>query len=212
MNFKPSDFYLGVVEVFGVLLPGILLAALLSGPYSDEVFGPLISHAPRTTSALLAVYLVSGYLLGNALRAAGEILDLSLYDKWYLKRRQKNGDPLQAKAARLVRKQAPDLAIESVSTHEWAESFLAVRSAEATQFVAQGRAESKFYRSLALVLLYAGVVSASQRAGAGIVLLLAAGLSVMRYLQMRWRATCHLYLAYIHICADDVPTTPPARA
>jgi hypothetical protein len=80
---KPADLYLGVVDLFGALIPGVLLAATLS-PYADSLFEHEVVPPPSSELATVATYLVAGWVLGLVLRALGELLDLTIYDKWYI--------------------------------------------------------------------------------------------------------------------------------
>ncbi len=104
---KPADLYLGVVDLFGVLIPGVVLASMAS-PHADLLFESEVISRPSGPVMTAAIYLIAGWVLGQLLRAAGELLDLTIYDGWYvpgLKRRPRHppsrptSEPSPGKAA-----------------------------------------------------------------------------------------------------------------
>ncbi len=199
MNFKPSDFYLGVVELFGVLLPGVLLTALLHQPLSDDVFKAL--PPPKGAAATLATYLIAGYVLGNALRAAGQLLDIGLYGLWVKFRGgQEDGRALLACAEQLMEKHITGLERKRSGTYKWAVSYLAIVNPTALASVSQATAESKFFRSLTIVIVVACFLHGS---GWTVVICVVAALSsLFAYLEAKWDATTVLYRAYILVRLD----------
>lgn len=69
---KPGDFFIGVVDFFAILLPGVIAAGLLA---------LRLNFVPAHPEALFWVALfVGGYLIGHLLHAVGSILDPLLYD------------------------------------------------------------------------------------------------------------------------------------
>jgi hypothetical protein len=69
---KPTDFFIGVVDFFAILMPGVIAAGLLARQ---------LHFIPAPPDAIFWVALfVAGYLIGHLLHAVGSILDPLLYD------------------------------------------------------------------------------------------------------------------------------------
>jgi hypothetical protein len=69
---KPTDFFIGVVDFFAILMPGVIAAGLLAKQLG-------LIPAPPTAIFWVALF-VAGYLIGHLLHAVGSILDPLLYD------------------------------------------------------------------------------------------------------------------------------------
>jgi hypothetical protein len=68
---KPADFFIGVVDFFAILMPGVIAAGLL---------GTQLGLVPEHRDAIFWVAIfVSGYVLGHLLHAVGSLLDPLLY-------------------------------------------------------------------------------------------------------------------------------------
>lgn len=78
MDQKPSDFFVGVIDFFAILLPG----ALLSYAYMDlaraDVLGKILPAADGDARGL-ALFIFASYLLGHFIFLLGSELDF-LYD------------------------------------------------------------------------------------------------------------------------------------
>jgi len=85
MAEKPADFFLGVFEIFAILLPGGIVLLLLLNSDSEKSFGELI---PESEAALGIVLFIGSYILGHFLAAIGSILLDPLYDRYYKTSRQ----------------------------------------------------------------------------------------------------------------------------
>lgn len=226
MDAKPADFFIGVVDFFGVLLPGILLAALLS-PHQDRFFDGFDLKPPSGDGWTVAAMVVAGYVLGHLLKALGEPLDRWLYDKMYLptfKRRPPMAtraerirwvihvgrgesipqerdtvlDPLLAAAEALADRHV-GRSIKR-NTFSVAEDYVRIRSTEAYAAVERLIADSKFFRSLLILAAISFVVAATHKRPSielTFALLIVAGLSAWQYLRLRWKATNALYQSYV---------------
>jgi hypothetical protein len=79
---KPSDFYIGVVEFFGVLLPG---AALFYIAQSYVVIAIPSNWLPVNSGQSWALFAVVSYIVGHLLHGIGSaLLDNYVYDNIYL--------------------------------------------------------------------------------------------------------------------------------
>jgi hypothetical protein len=67
---KPSDFFVGVMDFFAILLPGALVTALLDVSENALDFA---GDRPGSTERW-AAFLAAAYVLGHVLHAAGALL------------------------------------------------------------------------------------------------------------------------------------------
>src|SRR5882762_9507066 len=73
---KPSDFYVGVLDFFAILLPGAIATAILAPRIGHLVLGPLIA-VPVGEPAKWAAFLVCSYFLGHLIFLLGSFVDRS---------------------------------------------------------------------------------------------------------------------------------------
>src|SRR3954468_18238255 len=71
---KPSEFYVGVLDVFAILLPGAIATAILAPRIGPLVFGPLIA-APSGEPGKWAAFLICSYFLGHLIFLLGSYVD-----------------------------------------------------------------------------------------------------------------------------------------
>jgi hypothetical protein len=80
MKFEPQTFFIGIIDLFSVLLPGALATALLRHVEKNESLSKIFT--PFTDSnARWATFLFASYLLGHFIFLLGSILDELIYDK-----------------------------------------------------------------------------------------------------------------------------------
>lgn len=239
MSTKPSDIFLGVIDLFAVLLPGFLLAVLLSDHRTVLLDGFGISE-PSGTPWLVISYAVASYVLGHLMRALGEPLDRALYDRFYVpafkrptttgSRRDKAKHVLET-AGSALRNTKPELEAEDAllarvkelagvqdvqgvrrNTFGWAEEYVRIRSHASFQAVERLIADSKFFRSL-LILSIAAIPIAAVNGAVSlrlvIVVVLIGLLAASQYLRLRWKATNLLYQSFVMLAQD--PTLGEGR-
>ena len=153
---KPSEFYVGVLDLFGVLLPGAVAAALLEPRVGDLIFGSLISR-PSSEPVKWAAFLLIAYFLGHLIFLLGWSLD-----PWYNKLR-KQFDPYDDKSAYQAATSVRDSILteqerKPLNTFQWARSVLVATCPAAAQDVHRLEADSKFFRSLLVVTILAAIL------------------------------------------------------
>lgn len=155
MSFKPSDFFLGVVNFLGVLVPGAVFLFLLLRHLPAQAW----LQRPNWTA-----FAVAAYILGCLLLAASEILNLTV--DWLTKRflpkfdtklreveadfRQRHHDLMCPETA--GEKVEGDLNDRGFRFHT-ALSYVRLRNAEAAAEVDHHMADYKLLRGLVAVLL-----------------------------------------------------------
>jgi 8-oxo-dGTP pyrophosphatase MutT (NUDIX family) len=224
MNFEPQKFFIGLIDFFSVLLPGALLTYLLKDSWGPIFLGTAAYEALGSTEGWI-VFLFSSYLLGHFIFLLGSLLDEIAYDpirtgtaakqveklaagkklSWAFTRAlasllfKRNSDTTVRQAARIKEHYlAPLHASSAINAFQWCKARLATESPEALATVNRFEADSKFFRSLVIVLLI--LFLPAQLTGRppigiwGLVLLaLAIGLALWRYIDQRLKAIDQAY-------------------
>jgi len=205
---KPGDLFLGVIDVFAVLVPGLAGVGLIlwdQGKLSPKLEGPF-----------LLSLLVPGYLLGHAAFGLGSVLDWAVYDRLF---RPSEADRGKSKGSRiyqyrhkndmlfrLARQVAAGSQHSAASSppggmYQWARSWLRLRSPEATAEIDRAEANSKLFRGLCPVV--AGYSLWHWRAalanGAWSYAIAATLFLLWRYCDLRQKSIRTCYLAYIQL-------------
>jgi len=147
---KPSDFFLNVLSFFAILVPGAILAFLWRDLPKSFQFPSLAVQDWPTGLAFFAV----AYLLGQALFSLGSWFLDPVYSRTYIfyKRWKKEveGDPLLKLQIKVPIDETSHKKI--TGTYPWARAYVGGRSQNAAGYVAGLDADSKFFRSLVIVL------------------------------------------------------------
>lgn len=155
---KPGDFYVGVIDFFSILLPGALLAGMLA----------ILIPLPPALEPLLApdaakwvAFALASYALGHFLLPVAAQLD-PLYDAFRDRRWRdfrEAGKPFsEAEELRKTQLGTEDENLP-MNTLEWSTSILMLRAPVALAEVERYEANSKFFRSMAMVLPVLGIAS-----------------------------------------------------
>lgn len=206
MKFDPGSFYLGVVDFFSIMLPGGVLAYFLSGPYQASVFGTLFPAIPPGTAGWV-IFLFAAYLLGHIVFLLGSYLD-NIYDPIRKRVWPKENDFAFQQADRLKRERLGADAAKAINTYQWARAILTLHHPAGMAEVARLEADSKFFRSLVVVLiilLAATLANDWHQTGAVFPVLLgiAAVLSYWRYTERRYKSTEQAYRFMIVLAGDE---------
>jgi hypothetical protein len=208
MDAKPADFFIGVVEFFSILLPGALLTYLLL-PLGLTVIAPVFP-VPGGRAEQWIAFLIVAYVMGHGLHHVGSLLD-AIYDAVYIKRykRRVGEEKLLTQARARMRNQLHDS--DLTSAFSWAGSYVRVHSAPAASELERSGADSKFFRSLAPVLVIAAVLALVRGAPVlGAILLVGAIFAFWRYCSRRW-VTSQLTYEYYLLLTTVPPAEPQAR-
>ena len=141
---KPNELYLGVTELFAVLIPGLLVSLLVVYSLS----GIEAIKGASTVSAM--VMLAIAYPIGLILFSAGSIWD-EVYDKF--NKKDDENDPY-LKRIRDIRTAKDPLQKESpVNKYKWSRAMLSSLHPGGYSEVLRHEADSKLFRSLILPIL-----------------------------------------------------------
>lgn len=177
MNFEPQKLFIGLIDFFSVLLPGAVLA-YLGKDWAAAQLGA--KGFPLDSPENGAVFLVASYLLGHLAFILGSKLDDWLYEPvrsataaGSIARLAKGERPrcrcFQWLAGLLFGKE-PDVAVtraryikeailrklsaeKAINTYQWSKARLSKENPSGLAAVERFEADSKFFRSFAVVLV-----------------------------------------------------------
>jgi hypothetical protein len=170
---KPSEFFVGVVDLFSIILPGGVLTFALQRSLSDqETFKNVCGDLHD--AAGWAAFLIASYILGHFIFAVGSLLLDDVYDTTYRVIAGESLDKLNAAvkgplgfpptgsgssadhALEASKKSGNDLRpvwrrsdpIPGGSAVNWATAFVRTRNGAAAAEIDRAEADGKFFRSL----------------------------------------------------------------
>lgn len=192
---KPSEFYVGILDFFAILLPGAIATAILQPVVGPLVLGPLI-EVPEGEAGTWVVFLAFSYFLGHLVFLGGSYLDV-LYNFLRERRNPYGNESAYQCATRIRNTEIDETERKALNTFQWARSVLIAICPGAAEDVHRLEADSKFFRSLIVVsVLCAFVFFATNRNIEGIVALAVVLPCFARYYERRLKSTTQ---AYIHI-------------
>lgn len=158
-EIKPGDVYIGVVELFSVALPGSLLMAGLV-VITPPAYGALLGPFATQPEAIWVAFAFAAYTLGSFILPAASRID-GLY-AWYRYRLRRPHDDTALNQATALTEAffKTDRMHRPMNTYSWAKSLLLLRAPAASNTILRHEAESKFFRSLIVVLLILGLLFA----------------------------------------------------
>ncbi len=234
MDFEPQKFFVGLVDFFSILMPGVVLTYLLKDTAGPWVLGT--EYFSLHGAEAWVVLLFSSYLLGHFLFLIASLLDDYLYDpvrrctgKEQITRiltgRGLSPKPLRWLALACFKKR-PDAAVDqairikdsylkgieakgSVNAFQWCKARLALQHPEALAAVNRFEADSKFFRSFVPVLIILMAIDWYKRKfGLAAVSLVLLVLALWRYMEQRFKSTQQAYWMILTLESDKQP--PPA--
>jgi 8-oxo-dGTP pyrophosphatase MutT (NUDIX family) len=243
MNLEPQKFFVGVIDFFSILLPGALLTYLLKDDIGPRFLGAE-DFARLAGTEGWAVFLFSAYLLGHFIFLVGSwLLDDHLYDPLrnatyggHVTRLAKGEEPSPVwtrwLAMRLFKPDVdhtvhqavkikehyldPIKASTAINAFQWCKARLTLEHPDAIATVQRFEADSKFFRSLLIVLCVLipwGLVKGRMAVASVSVTLL--GLAFWRYVDQRTKATNQAYWYIITLESQregGVRESPQAQA
>ena len=194
---KPSEFYVGVLDFFAILLPGAIATAILIPRIDKEMVATLVA-IPASEVGSWVAFLICSYFVGHLIFLVGSYVDRP-YNA-IRERRNPYGNESSYQCATRIRDSMIDEAErKSLNTFQWARSVLIAKCPAAAEDVHRLEADSKFFRSLLVVCALSSVVFASDgKPLAGAVSLVLVAPCFARYYERRLKSTTQ---AYVHIIA-----------
>ncbi len=205
---KPSDFYVGVIDFFAIVLPGAaLMAFLLSGDsLKDWNEMGLILHLNETGAGV--AFALASYAVGHIVFMIAAQLD-PIYDTYRELRWPDTDDNAYSQATEERKKCLGVIgAKESMNTFSWAKSMLLLEKPDAASKVARYEADSKFFRSFFVVLLILSFgLTWKGKPGWGVACFILAVPTFLRYAERRYKSTEWSYRYVLALRANAHQTT-----
>ena len=192
---KPSDFFVGAMDFFSILMPGALLAFLLT-PWAPGVFGPVLP-ALESEGVRWVAFAVAAYFFGHLLHHLSSWLD-EWYDQTYVAEKRRFGDEKLLVRARELTKADLGDNLEDVSIFMWAGSYVRANNSAAAAELERAGGDSKFFRSLCLVSILAVALCVFR--GNALAAACAAALTVFsyrRFCKQRWESSRRTYEYFV---------------
>ena len=201
MADKPTEFFLGALDFFGILVPGaVLLAAILIlDPGSVK---PLVQQLPPTGLERTAALAVSAYLLGYALHVAGFAID-RVFDRTqhrFFNRhhgRELYNRVIQLKDAQLSAADSP-----LITGYRWALTNIRSRFPSWGTDVDRMTAHTALFRSMTLIAGFVTLSLLLKRSWfPAFLCAFTTGICLQLYLNLRWRSIRIVYEYYLALQA-----------
>jgi hypothetical protein len=208
-TYKPSDVFIGVLEFFGIILPGAVLVFLLQDIIAP-VFQPLVPHLDNELPRWIA-FLFASYIAGHFLHSLGFLLDRFLYDNLYSSlqfAKKKGSDFLLSRAKQIIvsRYGVSSEDIDHMNIFMWAGSVVRTLNLAASQELDRGGAESKFFRSWFYVFFVGFVLSlVHQSIPSAIICFVLTFLSLWRFMDLRWKNAQLTYEYFLILSHSEQP-------
>ncbi len=204
MGAKPSDLLIGIAELVGVLLPGAVVA-FAARPLLVTIAKAYSLPVPSDAAGWVA-FAVVAYFTGHLVFLFGSFLDMP-YDHVRQRLWPRERDEAYS-AANGIRLQVLGVSARATNTYKFATALLALHHETAYAEVRQLEADSKFFRSLAVLAI--GLFVASVVTGQAIAALSCAAVASLccwRYIERRWKATqrAFQYVVVLNAIDADVP-------
>lgn len=192
---KPSEFCVGVLDLFAVLLPGAIATAILQAHIGPYFFGSLV-EVPSSEVAKWAYFLVFAYFVGHVVFLLGSYIDRA-YDPLRRRLNPYGNESAFACASAIRDSLTMETERAALNTFQWSRSVLIAKCPAAAEDVHRLEADSKFFRSLLVICALAAIVffslGSTWRGVASVGLLIPC---FLRYYERRLKSTTQ---AYIHI-------------
>lgn len=192
---KPSEFYVGILDFFAILLPGAIATAILQPVFTDAFPARLI-QVPEGEFGKWAVFIAVAYFLGHLVFLSGSYVD-HLYSFLRERRNPYGNESAYQCATRIRDSLIDDSERKALNTFQWSRSVLIAACPMAADDVHRLEADSKFFRSLLIVCTLSGAVFlASGKTGLGLMAFALVVPCFARYYERRLKSTTQ---AYIHV-------------
>jgi hypothetical protein len=228
MNYKPSDFFVGITDFFAILLPGALLSFLAQRYALNNIFNGVVLPQLHGPTQHWIAFAFASYVLGHIVSTLGSPLDeLSnhiLNPIFHHLKRQKS-ESARAWWGRIRKKPQGNILLEdcakSIAKHH-IDTFPDVRSNVTTAYVRlkdsaaaaeidRMKAISKFFRSFTIVLLIFMLRCLLRGEWFISFICFSMGLfSIGLYAYQRWKRKEAIYSYFIALNIDELPTKPGA--
>lgn len=186
---KPGDFFVGIIDLFAIFLPGGLVTFVLFKEYSNF----LTEVAPISGNQHWVAFLFFSYLIGHIVFMIGSSID-TLYDYHRKRRNPYTNESAYQCATEIKQKLLTEVESKSLNTYQWATSILTTDYPDAMAEVNRLVADSKFFRSLVVIIPLVSIIFvAGGHLAHAIIVILFIFPCYMRYYGRRLKSTTRAY-------------------
>jgi hypothetical protein len=197
MDYKPNEVFVGVVDIFAIILPGALLSLLVTDLARNHIFNGLILPHIQGDAQGWAIFVFSSYFLGHFIFLLGSHLDW-LYSLTYRKYKTRKGHKLLDCVMEIKKEQLGTDKLDITNAYKWARVNVEIQNAGASAQIGRLEADSKFFRSLIVILFITCFVLLLKAAWAQLAVgVCLTALSFWRYFEQRWKFTTLTYEYFI---------------
>lgn len=224
MNFGLKDFFMGVVHLFVIFLPGslLLLTILVASPGTDEL-DRVVRKLNISAGGLTLVFIGASYFLGHLVSLIASAIEDEFWTKpWIVDEKSKDEyQPGKIKAWLEGRKELREFAltvcqrelkgvvhVKDKKLRRWAQHLVRHRDAALRADIDAKDADRRFFRNTRLVLI-APLILATYKLDEGeiswvvpAVLALITLLAWLRYHEQDGKFTKLVFQSLIVLCAD----------
>jgi hypothetical protein len=157
MSYKPSELYLGIADIFVVMLPGMVLAALMVIVWRAEAVLP-----PERSfgSAGWAAFLLGSYLAGHLVSALSAFLEDWLNEtvrgKGRIDKERAEHGALRGAAELIVGRLLPELQCEKDQVRRMAATIVQLQGGAGATQLQRKDADRRLFRNLTVALAVVG--------------------------------------------------------
>ncbi len=144
---KPGDFFVGIVDLFAIFLPGGLLTFVLYQQYSAF----FLKVVPISGNQYWLAFVFFSYLIGHVIFMIGSRID-GIYDYHRKKRNPYINTSAFQCASQIKHKFLSETERKAVNTYMWSTSILTTHYSDAIVEINRLVADSKFFRSLVVII------------------------------------------------------------
>jgi mannose-6-phosphate isomerase-like protein (cupin superfamily) len=203
MKFSPSNFYIGLIDLFAILLPGAIVSLII---YHTDWLGIkswLVFPQENNEFYVSFLFLLAAYLVGHIVSQVSAYLDKWVYDKLngtlVFKEEKHRRNVEQVKT---IRQEVYQDYTEGkhLNNFEWSVNKLLKELPEVVAEIERYTADSKFFRSLLLIFpLLTGILWSQSKWQLGWLCLGLTVFSAIRYFHKRRKATETAYKGVIFL-------------
>ncbi len=162
MNFKPSDFFIGLMEFFSIFLPGFIVVFLFRNKL--HVAFPMEGVSDKDVAPSIAYYFLASYIFGHFVNGIGGFLfELRhpikhVFFSKHLPFKRFANFKAKVEAAKKIMKEnlglkSGDNADMRIHFQNWADIIIQIKKPELMTTVRQFEADAKFFRNFTIVSL-----------------------------------------------------------
>ncbi|MGE0131570.1 MAG: hypothetical protein AB7U82_26105 [Blastocatellales bacterium] len=156
-DYKPSDLLVGIVDFFAILLPGAALA-FVGMKFQGKIFNGVILPALGEGAPRWIVFILSSYLIGHIVFLLGSSILDPVYGTTYRKFKSRMTGDLLFKRAGEIKRETQISNNEIENNYKWARAAVRMSNSAASAEIDRLEANSKFFRSMVVVLFIAMVI------------------------------------------------------